>query len=155
MSQLSTEPEITGKDTILFTQGACHVLANEVHKLTGWPIYCFVEHDDPDHHAFVVPRRGWRLDVKGLTTAQEHSQHWGYRADRGQRKFTYEEILNVWGTVSAEEYAIKRAQEIAPLLVGSVTEAASRSTGKTKPHKITTSKGQQVPRLSKSEWQDD
>ena len=112
---------ITREDVTRFTCGSCHVLAREINKLTGWPIHCFLDdYEGPDHHAFVIPRRNWRLNVEGFLSASEHDELWGSRAEEGHQEFSYEQI-SFWGMDT--EDTTQRAQTIAPLLVALVPKS--------------------------------
>ena len=134
--------EITSNDTLLFTCGACHILAREINKLTGWPIHCFLDGPDspaPSHHAFVIPRRGWRLDVDGFSHAAEHNAKWGgCAASPGRRvrnkRFSYGKIIAAWGGSAnwfdeTSNEIIHRAQEIAPALVDLAVKTAETDSG--------------------------
>ena len=109
--------EVTEDDVELFTCGNCMELACELHKITGWPIHSFVaENGSETKHFFIVPREGWRLDVEGFSTSEEHDQRW--RMQPGSHKeFSYEQILAMWGDeMNVEIGAVERAAEIAPLV---------------------------------------
>jgi len=107
--------EITVRDVTWFTCGDCHTLALEINRLTGWPIHCFLVNSRPDLHAFIVPREGWRLDIKGLFPAREYDAQWQCAE---HRSFSDEEFMDIWANdgVGVGE-AFERAQEIASLLV--------------------------------------
>ena len=101
----------------MFTSGSCHVLANKIHKLTDWPIHCFLGEDgEADIHAFVVPCPGWRLDVDGLREDEDHNLWLGLDPNRDHRSFSYEEIVDA-GWVEPGELQTECAEEIAPLLI--------------------------------------
>src|ERR1035437_9022766 len=85
--------------------------------MIGWPIHSFVaENGSETKHFFIVPREGWRLDVEGFSTSEEHDQRW--RMQPGSHKeFSYEQILAMWGDeMNVEIGAVERAAEIAPLV---------------------------------------
>ena len=137
--------EITDNDTLLFTSGACHILAREINKLTGWPIHCFLNEPSgwaPSHHAFIVPRKGWRLDVGGFRATAEHNNHWIASKTNEHKKFSYATIHRSWKGAAnwfdeSEDEIVNRAQEIAPLLISLAVEAAKAdSNGQLKTCKI-------------------
>ena len=123
--------EITDDDVHVFTEGSCHVLAHEVHKLTGWPIHCFVGDDKKlEQHAFIVPRPGWRLDVEGLSPADQHDKRWGWSLrvpKTNHQTFSWKQISAKWG---AWECHAERAAEIAPLIVALVNDSTKRHSAK-------------------------
>ena len=121
---LRSAPEITREDVATFTNGGCHILADEISKLSGWPIHCFLDAEgSPDWHAFIVPRNGWRLDVEGLQLEHEHNARWAEyvsETDCEHSEFPYEEIVDVWGSVAEDDSTVSRAREVALLLLAAV-----------------------------------
>jgi hypothetical protein len=71
------------EDVIMyFTQGQCHALAWELHKLKGW--MPGIISDDyfgtPDYmgHAFVVNDKGMAVDITGEQTIEDFRADWPY-----------------------------------------------------------------------------
>jgi len=122
--------EVSADDITLFTTGGCHILAREIEKIAGWPIHCFLESSgwhDPCHHAFVVPREGWRLDIEGCSQDHMHDRRWGGWNGIEHEEFAYQEIVDAWNSplnARDEAHAVSRALELAPLLVALATEEA-------------------------------
>ena len=120
-SSTNQSVKITEKDIIDFTCGGCADLAYEVQRLTGWPVHCFVEQGGPADHAFVVPKPGWRLDVEGLSKEKDHDKRWGWESCKHKR-FSYKKITEMWGDQVADDFSMRRAKEIAPLLISTTTK---------------------------------
>lgn len=120
--------DITKRDKFIFTCGACHQLAYEIHKLTGWPMYAF--HDDSeseswqsyDHHVFVQTPFGTFLDVTGEHNRQEMIDGWSYGNTRlhvrklRRPKVLYDNWQAEWGK-DPFPGSSKRAQKLAPIIV--------------------------------------
>jgi len=106
-------PGVTEKDVVWFTCGDCSSLALEINRLTGWPIHSFLTEGSPDLHVFVVPHEGWRLDIRGLSLAREHDEHWSCAE---HRELADQEFMDIWSADSVQD-AHERAKEVAPLLV--------------------------------------
>lgn len=64
-----------------FTFGDCHVLAREISRRTGWPIYAFGPYGYPDRHAFVVTPDGHAIDVKGKRSIEALCEEWEMRPE--------------------------------------------------------------------------
>jgi len=130
--------QITSNDQLIFTSGACHLLAHEINELTGWPIHCFMDEPNypaPCHHAFIVPRKGWRLDVNGFQPAVEHNGKWTCVSGKhSHKKFSYGKIVSAWGgaadwLLESEEEIATRAKELAPHLVALARKSAETDLG--------------------------
>ena len=82
--------EITPQDTEDFTTGACSLLAEAVHDVTGWELACFWDGFRACGHAFVKMPDGRYLDITGVHTHQEMlDSRWGRPGKRhGQRGIT-------------------------------------------------------------------
>lgn len=62
-----------------FTNGACHTLAIEIHKRTGWKLYVLLEPHDygvNPMHALVKLPDGRYLDACGIQTREELFKSW-------------------------------------------------------------------------------
>lgn len=58
--------------TVRFLTGDCHLLAQEIHRRTGWPMVAIVPNDDPSDwiHVLVETPAGTLLDVQGEHDAE-------------------------------------------------------------------------------------
>src|ERR1035437_8971985 len=68
-------PKIGQLDVEHFTRGDCHVLAREIHRITGWPMHTFWK-DGPGGHAFILTPTGQALDIEGLHEPKEICTKW-------------------------------------------------------------------------------
>lgn len=60
-----------------FTRGDCHILARELNRRTGWPIYTFTKNGGRAWaHAFVKTPDGHYLDIEGLHTFHQIRRRW-------------------------------------------------------------------------------
>src|ERR1700744_4044983 len=74
MSSLMWEFE---DDHQMFTEGACHIMAQTLRKLKGWPIYGLETYEEsPEGHAFVLLPNGLCLDIDGVSTIDEMCDRW-------------------------------------------------------------------------------
>ncbi len=64
-----------------YKNGNCHSLAVALHKITGWPIYGFVDQKnsitDPGHVVVRNPKNGGYLDIQGYGAATRWRKRWG------------------------------------------------------------------------------
>lgn len=66
-------------DHEMFTEGACHILAQHIKNLTGWKIYGFDDGEgNPEAHAFIIMPNGLCLDIDGISTKKEMLVRWEY-----------------------------------------------------------------------------
>lgn len=71
------EPEFGIDEFVIteFTCGACYQLAQQIHLLTGWPIFAEIIYEDEESkdflHAWVVNNEGFAVDINGI-----HSNGW-------------------------------------------------------------------------------
>lgn len=104
---------ITKRDLERFTDGDCDILAHELHRITGWPLYCLHEGNrEPALHAFVVAPGKRAVDVSGVHPVAKLVKEWGAAGYmRGD-----------WGAPYGETYAgsRRRAKKIAPHLAALV-----------------------------------
>lgn len=112
---------ITQDDIDRFTSGDCHILAQQIHKKTGWPLYVFNPSPDDefygkygDFHAFVKHPSGKYLDVEGLHTPRELKNKWG--CDR-VLKLSLKRMQEAWPSASFGQWSYLRAEQIARFLV--------------------------------------
>jgi hypothetical protein len=70
-----------------FTQGQCHALAWEIHKLTKWDLAILSDDliNTPDYagHAFIVRPNGMAVDIRGVQFM------WSFRKDWPSLKHLY------------------------------------------------------------------
>lgn len=63
-----------------FTEGQCHALAYEVHKLTGWTIAMLSDLPvgSPDYmgHIFNIDSDGMAIDIKGRRSLETLKEEW-------------------------------------------------------------------------------
>ena len=67
-------------DEFRFTCGDCYILARRIHRITGWPMHCFLYPGcsvGPQEHAFVVTPAGTALDVTGEHSLPSFRKKWG------------------------------------------------------------------------------
>lgn len=102
-----------------FTEGDCHILAQAIHNLTGWPMYAFNWSNRPDLHCFVKIPSGNFLDIQGISTPKEMKERW-----QCSRIMKFEEkYKKVWGGPVFGKHSEKRAKELAEHLVSKFMEA--------------------------------
>lgn len=88
---------ITVEDQDYFTCGCCHLLAQEISRRAGWPLYSISDDDGlPDDHAFVLHPSGKYLDVNGLHSEEEMLEGWASRDDAQVIHTNWTELLS-WG----------------------------------------------------------
>jgi len=120
--------KISELDVEHFTRGDCHLLARAIHHRTGWPMHTFWK-DVPGGHAFVITPSGWAFDVKGLHALEEMCVVW--RCSDHRPVSWHHLLANGWPRYERLT-SIKRAEELAPLLVEladpSPTPKAARTT---------------------------
>lgn len=65
-----------------FTEGQCHALAYELHKLRGWSLVMVSDQPagSPDYlgHIFVVDSDAMAIDIKGRRTLEELQEEWHF-----------------------------------------------------------------------------
>ena len=68
-------------DRVRFTEGDCHVLAQAINEITGWPICTFVTawHGTATLHAFNKHPSGDFVDVEGRQSPMEFQRAWTTR----------------------------------------------------------------------------
>lgn len=113
---------ITDLDRERFMYGDCHVLAQAIHDITGWPIHTFFEEDYPSIHAFVVTPKNTALDVNGEQKMSEFRSFWKkftYGSTRHAKLENHTEELDQWG-LNFGTYSHRRAKQLAPYLVEQV-----------------------------------
>jgi hypothetical protein len=114
MKVIVTDPKT---DESRFTHGACFILAEVIHDLTGWPICSFWNNyvDDFDWHVFILTPDGRFLDVRGWQTENELRDRWGW--DKAiVTDIDSMELFN-WTCPFDRKESYKRAREIAPDLI--------------------------------------
>lgn len=99
-----------------FTEGDCHLLARRIHRLTGWPIYCFDYGGKPSLHAFVVMPDGRALDVEGPRTLLGMKRRW---KGPDVREFTLAQLRH-WGGAMIDRESYRRARIVADELLAQV-----------------------------------
>ena len=108
---------ITEKDIDRFTTGDCHILAWAINRMTGWPIYTFLENGKyPDLHAFIVTPDGQALDVKGYRSLKSLKKEWRCKKIG---KIDWRNLLDSWGGPCYGSHSRKRAKKIAAYLIAS------------------------------------
>lgn len=79
-----------------FTEGDCHLLAGEIHRLTGWPVCALhAGRRIADTHAFVLAPGRRAIDVRGVRDVRTLIREW-----RGEGAVGYvraPEIVVEWG----------------------------------------------------------
>jgi hypothetical protein len=106
---------ITEGDIEMFTEGDCHLLAFEIHAITGWPLCAFDHDGEPDCHTFVRAPSGHYLDINGLQTEREMHKEWGY--DPGSIKVFKRHHFYKWGNEPAYDEGRARTIELAPMMI--------------------------------------
>lgn len=78
-----------------FTEGQCHALAYELHKLTEWTIALLSDEPvgSPDYmgHVFIIDSDGMAIDIKGKRTLEEIKDEWIF-CDKIHRFFTVKDF---------------------------------------------------------------
>lgn len=104
---------ITPKDLERFTEGDCDILAHELHKLTGWPLYTLHEGmRTPCLHAFVLAPGKIAVDIKGARPISHLVREWG----------AVGYLRGIWELEPGEVYrgSRRRARKVAPHLAAMV-----------------------------------
>lgn len=111
---------ITDDDIERFCYGDCHVLADELSKITGWTVWAFDIENEADVHAFVRTPSGHPLDIYGLhRDLREFKGDW-FPPDQilpRLRRTSHAECSEFWGHEEAFPESRKRAAVVAPLLL--------------------------------------
>jgi len=111
---------INEHDIHYFTKGACFLLAQEIEKVTGWPLAAFWEGFAPGGHMFNVLPDGRYLDIRGAHTRDElFAQNPDYRAITTRHVKAARWFLPCDFEEAPAVY-IDRAREIIPALLTSV-----------------------------------
>lgn len=82
LSTLSVDSAFTESNYTVkyFTQGQCHALAWEVHKLTKWDLAIISDGlvGSPDYagHAFIINKAGMAVDIRGVQTVEDFRKDW-------------------------------------------------------------------------------
>jgi hypothetical protein len=112
--------ESTITDQVMFTHGSCLVLAVEVHNLTGWPVYAFMESGEFDTHAFVQMPNGHYLDIDGEQTRSQLVKRWACNRIMRVSDDMLDDMLTDWGDPYDYLGSAARAITVASELVAGV-----------------------------------
>lgn len=93
-------PFINDYDVVRFTEGDCHILARQINRLTGWPMFVFHPDTDDDFfdeygdlHAFVQHPSGMYLDIEDLWEPEKFFERWG---ERRVKSMPWEKMREAW-----------------------------------------------------------
>lgn len=115
---------ITKLDEERYTNGDCHILAHEIHKITGWPFHCFIVDGYADLHAFVVTPSKRVLDVRGPCALKTFYEQWGHDQHRACDP---EAVKREWGGAQFGPHSSRRAERLAQHLVTRERERAHQA----------------------------
>lgn len=124
---VATDQNLLLDDEERFLNGGCMLLAQEIHRLTGWKFCVFYDDDcGLNEHAFVQMPSGHYLDVRGQQTEQEIRSAF-HRDEYGEIHalpvWAMNHLVTEWADSTDEEYAgqeaRQRAKELAAELVSS------------------------------------
>lgn len=112
-------------DHEMFTEGACHILAQHIKNLTGWNIYGFDDgNGNPEAHVFVIMVNGLCLDIDGVSTPEEMLERWEYEFILPFGDYNFTE--NNWEDWFDVKSCWERAFELAPDLIELATREAAQ-----------------------------
>jgi len=105
---------ITKRDITIFTEGDCHLLARELHELTGWPICAFWLDERPEEHAFVLAPTGHAVDIQGVHLLHDFVEDWLDDPEAEICEVTFDELIENKWPERCSPRAPRRARELAP-----------------------------------------
>jgi len=112
---------ITRADLVTFTSGDCHILAQKLNEIAGWPIHALSERTfGAARHFFVVAPTGHAVDVEGVHTISGIKERWGCEE---MKELSWEGVRRLgWGE-KARDWATPRAEELAPHIIAEAERA--------------------------------